>query len=285
MKQIDEALYEACEVGFLTKHGKQHIVQSPLESAAGCKLIHTDSYDTDLLGTFTRDTERAGTQINAARKKAQLAMELTGAYVGLASEGVFGPDPYAGLVTWNTEILLWTDRRRGIEIIGMAQGPAQSHHGLLKDAEELAQFSLLAQFPEHHLVLRPDHQDHALIFKDISNREQLLSTFTHCKAQSRSGIVFVENDLRAFSNPTRQEMIAQATADLIAKLLSQCPKCQSPGYWIKNLMPGLPCRTCGRKTRLPTAELWLCVACEHSEHRALHVGQWADPGRCDYCNP
>ena len=40
---------------------------------------------------------RAGTQIEAARKKARLGMELAGLPLGLASEGAFGPDPMTGM--------------------------------------------------------------------------------------------------------------------------------------------------------------------------------------------
>ena len=285
MENIQIGPYQGCEVGFLTKHGKQHIVQFSLENALGCKLVHTDRYDTDLLGTFTRETERTGTQLDAARKKAQKAMELTGASIGLASEGAFGLDPYAGLSPWNTELVLWSDKDRGIEVCGIAQGFAQSEHKLVSDIDALENFLVLAQFPDHHVVLRPEHQEHPLIVKDINNREQLLSAFARCKATARNGLVFIENDLRAFSNPTRQAMIAKATENLVEKLLSHCPQCHNPGYWIKNLLPGLPCRRCGRKTRLPTAELWHCSACAHSQTRELNAGQRADPGGCDHCNP
>jgi hypothetical protein len=48
-------LYKTLEVAFLTQHGKQTLRRAPLEAALGCRLVHTNSYDTDLLGTFTRD--------------------------------------------------------------------------------------------------------------------------------------------------------------------------------------------------------------------------------------
>ncbi len=285
MKHHKIRQYQGCKVAFLTKHGKQNVVRSPLETALGCKLIHTDNYDTDQLGTFTRETERLGSQLAAARKKAEIGVELTGAHVGLASEGAFGPDPYAGMVTWNTELLLWVDKHKAIEVSGIAQGPAQSIHRSVKNVGELENFALFALFPEHQLVMRPHHQDDPRITKDIKTPDQLLEAFSACKAESGNGLVFIENDLRAFANPTRQEMIAKATANLVEKLLSQCPKCESPGYWIKDFLPGLPCRLCAHKTRVPTAEIWECIACKHKATKLLHVGQWADPRRCDYCNP
>ncbi len=93
MSMAGARFYEGRTVAFLTQHGKQDLVREPLEAALGCQLVHTDGYDTDQLGTFTRELTRAGSQLDAARKKASIGMALTGASVGLASEGAFGPDP------------------------------------------------------------------------------------------------------------------------------------------------------------------------------------------------
>jgi len=44
----------------------------------GCRVAHVSGFDTDQLGTFTRNIPRAGIQLEAARKKACLGMELAG---------------------------------------------------------------------------------------------------------------------------------------------------------------------------------------------------------------
>ena len=80
--------------------------------------------------------------------------------IGIDSEGSFGPDPYAGFFTWNTEILLRIDDELSIEVTGIASGPAQSIHREVKTVKELLNFAIEAKFPEHHLVLRPEHQGH-----------------------------------------------------------------------------------------------------------------------------
>ena len=77
-------------------------------------------FDTDLLGTFTRETARGGSQLDAARRKARKGMELSGLDAGLASEGSFGPDPFAEMVPWNVALIAWLDDRMGIEVVGMA---------------------------------------------------------------------------------------------------------------------------------------------------------------------
>lgn len=240
--------YQGRKVAFLTQHGKQDLLRAPLEAALGCQILHTDGYDTDQLGTFTRDVDRSGSQLEAARRKANIGMALTGADIAIASEGAFGPDPFMGFVPWNTEMLLWVDKERGFEVTGLAHGPAQSTHREIKTLQELKTFAIEAKFPTHHLVLRPEHQDHLEIFKNLSEEQSLLKAFNSAKEKSFNGVVFVENDLRAFCNPTRQEIIRSAAKELIQKLLSACPTCTAPGYWQTKQIPGLLCNSCRSMT-------------------------------------
>ena len=276
--------YQGLQVALLTQHGKQDLLRAPLERALGCQLLHTSAYDTDTLGTFTGDVARQGSQREAARKKAQIAIDLTGAQVGLASEGAFDTDPFTGLMPWNTEVLLWVDQRHGIELMGLAHGPAQSAHASVSTLEALHQFAAQAQFPEHHVVVRSEPQGTHL-FKGVCTWTDLEDAFRLVKADSANGVVWVENDLRAFCNPTRQTIIRKAADDLIQKLLSACPQCQAPGYSPTRHITGLPCRACGHNTRMPMAEVWHCDTCSHEEQRAINAAPWADPSRCDACNP
>lgn len=277
--------YLGRQVAFLTQHGKQDLVREPLETALGCQLVHTEGFDTDQLGSFTREQARPGSQLDAARQKATIGMALTGAHLGLASEGSFGPDPFGGFIPWNTEVVLWVDQVAGIEVTGFAHGPAQSLHRTVKTTQELHRFAADAGFPEHHLVLRPGHQNHPAIYKNLSDIAQLEQAFDQARQQVPGGEVFAENDLRAFANPTRQLMIRKATDELIQKLRSACPVCATPGFWLSQQIPGLPCRSCGMRTRLPKGEIWRCTRCTHEEQRESASGPWADPGRCDVCNP
>ena len=277
--------YSGRQVALLTKHGKQDLLRPILETALGCRLLHTEDFDTDQLGTFTRDINRHGSQLEAARRKAKIGMELTGAQLGIASEGAFGQDPFTGLISWNTEILLWVDDALGIEVTGIAHGPAQSMHREVKTLKELKIFANEAKFPAHHLVLRPDNQDHSEIYKNISDEQGLLKAFTSAKKKSPNRLVFVENDLRAFSNPTRQEIIRNAAKDLVQKLMSACPKCTAPGYWRKKRIPGMLCSFCHSKTHLTIAEVWQCTACSYEEQREINSNKLADPSKCDFCNP
>jgi hypothetical protein len=278
-------VYQDSQVAFLTQHGKEHLVRDRLEASLGCQLVHTAAYDTDLLGTFTKEVARQGSQLDAARAKAQIGMRLTGLHIGMASEGAFGPDPFVGFVPWNSEVLIWVDQQLGLEVQGFAHGPAQSVQKTLHSLDELHSFVAHANFPSHFLNLRPEHAHTAAWQKGIHDGQALTHAFHLAQSQSAGGGVVVENDLRAFSNPTRQALIRQAMDDLIQKLRSACPQCAKPGFGLTKNQPGLPCRACARPTQLALAEVWQCPSCNFQEQRAVKRAESADPARCDFCNP
>ena len=277
--------YRGERVALLTRHGKQHVLRPVIEPALGCRIEHTDAFDTDRLGAFTREIARAGTQIEAATRKARLALSITGARVAVASEGSFGAGPYGALVPWNVECVLWLDERRALQVIGWAQGPAMSVQRELRTRDDLDQLARDAGCPQHRLVLRPEHPDHPALHKGLDTAEALGAAFAECQRVSSDGRVWAESDLRAHCNPTRQAVIRQAAEDLVRRLQSKCPTCRAPGYWIDSRVPGRPCRECGIPTREPVAERWRCVACDRTEDRPVDHGACADPARCDQCNP
>lgn len=277
--------YSGRQVALLTQHGKERVIAAVLEPTLGCHVTRVAGYDTDLLGTFTRDIPRAGTQIEAARKKARLGMQLVGLPLGLASEGSFGPDPMVGMFPWNAEFLIFIDDERGFEIVGMSHGKANFAHVLAASWEEAETFARSAGFPEHHLVVRPEHENDPRLRKGIADWAALRAAFDEAHALSDSRRVFIETDVRAHANPTRMENIRLAAEDLVKKLNSRCPACGLPGFWIVERIAGLPCEDCGEPTRETRAEIHGCLKCAHRITRERTDRQSADPGRCDYCNP
>ena len=119
MSPTPSSIYAESRVALLTQHGKEGVIASVLDAALGCRVERVMGYDTDLLGTFTRDIPRAGMQLEAGRKKARIGMELSGLSLGLASEGSFGPDPMVGMFPWNVEFLIFIDDERGLEVVGV----------------------------------------------------------------------------------------------------------------------------------------------------------------------
>ena len=272
-------------VALLTRHGKEALLGPLLAAELGATLVHVDSFDTDELGSFTREIPRAGSQRDAARRKAQLGMQLSGCTLGIASEGAFGADPHSGLLAWDTEIVLWLDAATGLEIVGFADGPAAAAQETVRDLTAMRDFARQAGFPAHHLVLRPDHADAPPTFKGLADPTVLESAFFTTLAASASGAVYAENDLRAHANPTRQTLIRQAGAHLMSLLKSACPDCATPGFRISDLARGLPCEWCRQPTREVVAEIWSCSHCARQERRPRGGLPWADASRCDRCNP
>ena len=272
-------------IALLTRHGKERVLAPVLEPVLGGVLQRIDDFDTDALGSFTREIPRAGTQIEAARKKARIGMARTGLRRGLGSEGAFGADPYAGLVPWNVEIVVLVDDMLGIELVGMAQGPAVHAHREVSDWPTAAAFAREARFPEHHLVVRADDQHDPAYEKGIDTWEAFEAAFLRAQARSIAGRVFLESDLRAHANPTRMAMIGRAAEDLVVRYRSKCPRCANPGFSVVERQGGLPCSACGAPTREMLAEVFKCLKCAHTERRERTDRTHADPGRCDLCNP
>lgn len=275
------AVYAGRRVALLTQHGKERVI----EPAIGCRVQLASGYDTDLLGTFTRDIPRAGLQIEAARQKARIGMDLAGLPLGLASEGSFGPDPMVGMFAWNVEFVIFIDDEQGLEIVGHAQGEASHVHLLTGDWAAAEAFARQAAFPGHHLVVRPEGENDPRLRKGIAAWTELAAAFAWAQAQSASGQVFLESDLRAHANPTRMENIRRAAEDLAARLRSLCPACGAPGFWLVERVAGLPCADCGAPTRETRAEVQGCLTCAHRVTHQRTDPTAADPGRCDTCNP
>lgn len=281
---LPDALRDA-PLAFVTRHGKERLLAPVLEPATGCRILHVDSVDTDALGTFTREISRPGSQRDAARKKAQLGIELTGSRFALASEGAFVQDPWSGILPWNIEMVLLLDAKTGQEISGLAQGPATCFQHVVRDWPSLQQFAAQAEFPSHHLALRPDHAEHTAVVKGLHTPSALRTAFTEALAHSRQQQVFVESDLRAHCNPSRQQIILKAAQNLIERLHSRCPNCGGANFWSSASIKGRPCRVCSTPTTEVRAERWTCPHCNHEVTRDIQPERRADPSNCERCNP
>lgn len=276
--------YAGQRIALLTQHGKELVIASVLDPVLGCRVERIDGFDTDQLGTFTRDIPRAGTQIETARRKARIGMELSGLPLGLASEGAFGPDPMAGLFPWNVECLVLIDDINDLEIVGLAQGGTQQGHLLASNWEAAEAFARKMGFPTQHLVVRPDNENSPRLRK-ISNWQELEMAFQWAVAQSVTDRVFLEVDLRACCNPSRMSMIRRAAEDLLIRLQSHCPVCGIPGFSLIERTPGLPCKECNAPTHEYRAEVFGCLKCSHRLTKNRTAPKFADPGRCQFCNP
>jgi len=276
--------YSGQHVALLTQHGKQMPLSEVLGQSLGCQLVHVTEYDTDQLGTFTRDIARSGSQLDAARAKARIGMALSKLPIGLASEGSFGPDPISFMLPHNLELLVWIDDRLGIEIVATASGRTNFSHKTVKHWEEAQRFAESAGFPEHYLIVRPGDEHHPEFRKGLSNWDSLRDAVNWALAKSTDCQAFIETDMRAFANPTRMQNICRAAEALMQKLQSHCPVCGAPGFAKSGVIRGLPCEDCGQPTEEAKADIHRCVRCEYQTVTDRETG-FAAAGKCSYCNP
>lgn len=276
--------YSNQKISLLTQHGKESVIMPELATIQ-CDVIHVHGFDTDQLGKFTRDKAREGTQIEAARKKARIGMQLVKLPLGIANEGVFSADPVMGIIPWNYELVILIDDIHNIELTAYADSKAQHFHKMVDSWAGLEDSLTQFNFPTYYLVVRPEHEHYPRYIAGINNTKGLQEAFDWALQESTNKKVFVENDLRAFANPTRMATIAQATKQLVQKMQSACPKCQAPGFWVTEKIPGKECAVCRLPTKIAQYDHWSCSKCNYSNDVLMNGDQFSDPKFCDYCNP
>jgi hypothetical protein len=269
-----------------TMHSKEQVIAPLLEGILSIEV--PSNFNTDQFGTFTRDIDRAGTQIEAARRKIEAALQLTGHSLGIASEGSFGAHPMLFGLPYNQEIVLLIDQANSLEIIGRANSTETNfRHQVVQNFDQAQIFANSVGFPEHGLIAMPVEREFANaehIIKGITSVDQLESAVHELVNQF--GSTHLETDMRAMYNPTRMKVIAQATQNLVEKLFSQCPNCQCPGFDVTQVKRGLPCALCKTPTALIRSEIYRCQACQFEQEKLFPTGHpTADPGQCEYCNP
>ncbi len=109
--------YQHDDAVLVTMHGKERVVAPLLLRALGLRVRLTPGIDTDRFGTFSRDIERTGSQLDAARAKIAAAFEISpGARVAVASEGSFGPHPQIPFMPLAHKSVVMKDRVSGLEL-------------------------------------------------------------------------------------------------------------------------------------------------------------------------
>lgn len=272
-----------------TMHGKERVIAPLLAEALGLDCIVPSAFNTDRFGTFTREIERTGSQLDAARAKIAAAFEhAPSARVAIASEGSFGPHPWIPFAPLGRELVLLADRQTGLEIAGHdATMDTNFAHVVVDGPTAAFAFAERVRFPEQGLIVMGCRGDQPApdiaLWKGVVAADGLDRAVREVVALC--GAAFVETDMRAHFNPTRMQAIERATRDLIRRFRSRCPACAYPGFDVTERVPGLPCEWCGEPTQVIKAEVLICAACGHRIERSVGDRVTADPGQCNGCNP
>ncbi len=278
-------LFDGRRLAIATKHGKEQVIATLLSLNLGVIPFVPDNLDTDAFGTFTGEKARQGSALDAARKKAAAAMEITGCSLAIASEGSFGLHPTFGFVSAADEIVVLIDTENDLEIIGRyVTMETNFAYRNIENNKDLVDFSKRVGFPEHGLIFKITDQHGMInIVKDKTSHEEIEKMVAESLASECT--VQAETDMRAMNNPTRMKAIEQATRDLMKQIQSLCPQCQMPGFAIKEVLRGLPCEWCGSPTRTAKSYLYQCQKCQYSEEKPNPRKTLEDPMHCNYCNP
>jgi len=276
--------YRGQSVALPTLHQKGALIAPAFLSTLGMTVVEVD-VNTDLLGSFAGETQRVGTQLETARKKALLGIEASGLSFALASEGSIGVDPQIGLITSDIETIIFIDTVNSFEIVEHHKSfDIIAHQTTYKNGIDLEAFLSKSDFPHHQLIVRSEYGYNQVVGKGINTKEELNSAIE--KAQSlKIDPIIIESDLRAHCSPSRAENIKRTAERLAIKISTLCPKCQSPGWSAVQPLFGLSCSECGEGSDSAVrSHLYGCLRCDHTIE-GEPIAESIEPSRCNWCNP
>lgn len=266
-------------------HQKEKAIAPVLQAAFGLNSVLCDTLDTDKFGTFCGQQQRKESPFATAKAKCLEALSLSGHDLAIASEGSFGPHPSIFFASADEEVLVMIDLKNQLEFVVTELSLATNFNTKsVSSIEDLMEFAAISGFPEHGLILRKSVDAYDDQLKGIVDEKVLMSHFK--LLINLYGEAYVETDMRAMYNPTRMSVITKATEKLVALLKNLCPNCQTPGFAVKEAIPGLPCGLCGLPTRSILFHRFRCQKCNFVEDKKYpNQKEQEDPMYCDFCNP
>ena len=277
--------YAGKKIVLTSKHEKLKLIKPAFDQYLECELFE-ENLDTDQLGTFSGEVERAAPPRETAILKARLGMNSTGLKLGIASEGSVGPDPVIPFVNSNIEHLVLVDDENEIVISEVYRSFDITVATITTSpGKDISEFLQTADFPNHGLIVRPNTEKKSDCIKGIKDFESLTNAIALSSRISADGLVVIESDLRAHFSPSRQKNIVAVANHLAARASRLCPSCQMPGWGRSAYEKGLNCSTCGLEN--PEAIRQAKIICENCDHTELGqvLGKELDPANCNFCNP
>lgn len=273
--------YSGLNAVLTTKHEKlAHL--SPAFTRIGVR-VDSIEMDTDLLGTFAPEIPRTLSQRETVLAKARLGMAATGSKYGIATEASIGPDSLIPFLNSIVECVAWVDDLLGIEILNFYRSL-----DVVAISEEVFETSSIeaiitkGDFPNHGLIVyAPGYE----IFKGIREVAALEEALRRSFASAQGKQVIIESDLRAHMSPSRQRAITHCAKQLVDRLESLCPECETPGFGVIEILRGLPCEECRNLNAVAVrGEVLGCAKCDFRVEK-LNGKEGAAPVDCGFCNP
>jgi hypothetical protein len=293
-RESKNKIYGGMTAVLATKHGKEHALEDALGNELGLQLCVREGIDTDVLGTYSGEVPRRHRIRETVRRKALMGMEITGCFIGIATEGSFGPDPVVPFLPVHSETMIFIDNRLELEVTEtISSNKTNFGHVICEPGENIDSFLEKMLFPRQGMIVRPESPYRLSRFwnsyhaeKGIVDGDQLQKAIQRCSRNSRTGKAVVETDMRAHLSPLRMSVIKDLGSRMAKRLNRHCPSCSKPGWGITFRKQGLPCDLCGLPTAMILHEIWGCAICKHTgEHPRSDGLKRADPTYCNFCNP
>jgi hypothetical protein len=277
--------FSARRLLIVTKHKKEEVIAPLLEEALGVTCFLAKDFDTDSLGTFSGEIARKDDALTTLRKKCLEGMKSEGFDLALATEGSFGNHPTVFFAPANDELIMLVDQKHKLEIIERVLSMETNFDSSeIRTKEELKTFLDKVQFPSHGVILKDAAENWTKIYKGITDYDSAEKIYDDIIAATNS--CFIETDMRAMFNPTRNKIIKEVSLKLINKLRSVCPECLYPGFGVVESEAGLLCNSCSMPTRSISAYIYKCQHCNYKSKVLYPNGkETEDPMYCDFCNP
>jgi hypothetical protein len=279
------AFFNGKKLYVISRHEKHRYIAAPLAAATGLIVEPFTEIDTDLLGTFSGEVERTMAPVDCAREKCrQAAAYFTEGYL-LASEGSFGPHPALGLLAAGEEWLVFYDIAEKNEVIIRDVTLDTCFRGE-RVVDEAACLLFLQQvgFPGQKVIVKSSQHQPERIVKNLAQATEVIEAMQEIVDQY--GDCFIETDMRAMNNPSRQRHLLQLGTRLAEKLCSICEQCGWYGFSTTRVERGLPCGWCGTPTDGVLYEVSCCNQCGFEKEKYFPMGkQQEDPQFCNQCNP
>ena len=269
----------------MSRHQKQTYFEPALAGRLGFVCDTVTAVNTDLLGTFSGEVERTLTPLDCAREKCRLALAYCKEGYLLASEGSFGAHPTLGWVASGEEWLVLYDIQEQFEVMVRNTTLDTCFFGeTIASEEQCIQFLQKVGFPNQGIILKNARDNAAIIVKQLHTQPEVLDKVAEWLASGAHP--YIETDMRAMNNPTRQQHLTQMGHLLADALSSICTACGWYGFSVTTVEKGLPCGWCGNATESVLAAIYTCKKCNHTERKKFPGGiEQENPQFCNYCNP
>jgi hypothetical protein len=272
-------------ISIITKHHKEQVMGAAFSKIPGLSWALLPDADTDVLGTFTGEIARAGTQREACIKKIALGSSKPGVDLLAANEGAFGPHPAIPFAQADIELVMLYDAvSKQYWEAWEVSSDTNAFSVQVKSPAAGLEIAKKHGFPEYGMVVlcKSDAQVH-VVKKGIHDKQQLMDALFEAM-NLKKGDVYLEADLRAMHNPGRMKVIEKATQKLVENLMRECPSCSFPGYAVQEIETGLPCEWCGGETEGIKNYIYRCKSCGFSEKKPGEKTAM-EAMYCPFCNP